>query len=114
MPGRQTALVVGPAGEEIWTDRFGRVMVQFDWDRLGEHNEKSSCWIRVSQLWAGNGGGYRFRSQGSTPQGTTPQFTTPQGSVPNRRGQGSAPGARNRSTTGLWTKDSTVSFRARA
>lgn len=61
----------------------------------------------VSQLWSGNGGGYRFRSQGSTPQGTTPQFTTPQGSVPNRRGQGSAPGARNRSTTGLWTKDST-------
>jgi type VI secretion system secreted protein VgrG len=55
MTGPQTALVVGPAGEEIWTDQegLGRVMVQFDWDRLGEHNEKSSCWIRVSQMWAG-------------------------------------------------------------
>jgi type VI secretion system secreted protein VgrG len=53
MTGSQTALVVGPPGEEIWTDDLGRVMVQFDWDRLGEHNEKSSCWIRVSQMWAG-------------------------------------------------------------
>ena len=54
MGGTQTALVVGPAGEEIWTDSLGRVMVQFDWDRLGQHNEKSSCWIRVSQVWAGS------------------------------------------------------------
>jgi len=53
MGGPQTALVVGPVGEEIWTDTFGRVMVQFDWDRLGERNEKSSCWVRVSQVWAG-------------------------------------------------------------
>jgi len=53
MGGAQTALVVGPAGEEIWTDEFGRVRVQFDWDRLGERNEKSSCWVRVSQVWAG-------------------------------------------------------------
>jgi len=53
MGGTQTALVVGPAGEEIWTDEFGRVRVQFDWDRLGERNEKSSCWVRVSQMWAG-------------------------------------------------------------
>jgi type VI secretion system secreted protein VgrG len=53
MKGPQTALVVGPAGEEIWTDKFGRVMVQFDWDRLGERNEKSSCWVRVAQAWAG-------------------------------------------------------------
>jgi len=53
MAGPQTALVVGPAGEEIWTDDLGRVMVQFDWDRLGQRNEKSSCWIRVSQAWAG-------------------------------------------------------------
>ena len=53
MEGPQTALVVGPAGEEIWTDRLGRVLVQFDWDRLGKHDEKSSCWIRVSQAWAG-------------------------------------------------------------
>ena len=56
----------------------------------------------ISQLQSGNGGGYRSR-----PQGSTPQFTTPQGSVPSWRGQGSAPGARNRNTTGLWTKDST-------
>ena len=53
MGGTQTALVVGPAGEEIWTDELGRVRVQFDWDRLGEHNEKSSCWVRVAQVWAG-------------------------------------------------------------
>jgi type VI secretion system secreted protein VgrG len=53
MPGPQTALVVGPAGKEIWTDSLGRVMVQFDWDRIGKRNEKSSCWIRVAQAWAG-------------------------------------------------------------
>jgi outer membrane protein OmpA-like peptidoglycan-associated protein len=53
MPGRQTALVVGPAGEEIWTDKFGRVMVQFDWDRVGQRNQKSSRWVRVSQAWSG-------------------------------------------------------------
>jgi len=53
MKGPQTALVVGPAGEEIWTDKLGRVMVQFDWDRLGIRNEKSSCWVRVAQAWAG-------------------------------------------------------------
>ena len=53
MNGPQTALVVGPAGEEIWTDKFGRVMVQFDWDRQGKRDEKSSCWVRVAQAWAG-------------------------------------------------------------
>ncbi len=53
MPGRQTALVVGPANEEIWTDKHGRVMVQLDWDRLGERNEKASCWIRLAQPWSG-------------------------------------------------------------
>jgi type VI secretion system secreted protein VgrG len=51
--GPQTAIVVGPAGEEIWTDRYGRVKVQFHWDRYGQRDENSSCWIRVSQLWAG-------------------------------------------------------------
>jgi type VI secretion system secreted protein VgrG len=51
--GPQTALVVGPGGEEIHTDKFGRVKVQFDWDRLGQHDEKSSCWVRVAQVWAG-------------------------------------------------------------
>lgn len=51
--GSQTAIVVGPKGEEIYTDEHGRVKVQFHWDREGEYNEKSSCWIRVSQGWAG-------------------------------------------------------------
>jgi type VI secretion system secreted protein VgrG len=51
--GPQTAIVVGKAGEEIWTDEYGRVMVQFHWDRVGEKNEKSSCWVRVAQVWAG-------------------------------------------------------------
>ena len=51
--GPQTAVVVGPAGEELFTDKYGRVMVQFFWDRLGKKNEKSSCWVRVSQPWAG-------------------------------------------------------------
>ena len=51
--GPQTAVVVGPAGEEIYTDEFGRIKVQFHWDRVGEKNENSSCWLRVSQQWAG-------------------------------------------------------------
>jgi type VI secretion system secreted protein VgrG len=51
--GPQTAIVVGPAADEIYTDKYGRVKVQFDWDRLGERNEKSSIWIRVAQVWAG-------------------------------------------------------------
>lgn len=55
--GVQTAIVVGPAGEEIYTDEFGRVKVQFHWDREGKKDEKSSCWIRVSQLWAGEAWG---------------------------------------------------------
>lgn len=55
--GTQTALVVGKKGEEIWTDKFGRVKVQFYWDRLGKKDENSSCWIRVSHPWAGKGWG---------------------------------------------------------
>jgi len=51
--GCQTAVVVGPSGEEIYTDKYGRVKVQFDWDREGRHNESSSCWIRVATHWAG-------------------------------------------------------------
>ncbi len=50
----QTAVVVGKSGEEIWTDKYGRVTVQFYWDREGKADEKSSCWIRVAQGWAGN------------------------------------------------------------
>ena len=51
--GPQTAIVVGPKGEEIYTDKHGRVKVQFHWDREGKADENSSCWIRVSQAWAG-------------------------------------------------------------
>lgn len=52
--GPQIAKVTGKAGEEIWTDSLGRVKIQFPWDRLGTNDEKSSCWVRVAQLWAGN------------------------------------------------------------
>jgi type VI secretion system secreted protein VgrG len=57
LPGYQTAVVVGKSGEEIWTDKYGRVKVQFPWDIRGEHDESSSCWIRVAQTWAGKGWG---------------------------------------------------------
>lgn len=52
--GPQTAVVVGPEGEEIHTDEYGRIKVQFHWDRYGRRDENSSCWIRVSQTWAGS------------------------------------------------------------
>jgi len=55
--GPQTAMVVGPAGDEIYTDQYGRVKVQFHWDRLGKKDENSSCWMRVSHPWAGKGWG---------------------------------------------------------
>jgi type VI secretion system secreted protein VgrG len=51
--GPQTAIVVGPKDEEIWTDEYGRVKVQFHWDRYGASDENSSCFVRVSQVWAG-------------------------------------------------------------
>ncbi|ATP49758.1 type VI secretion system tip protein VgrG [Pseudomonas putida] len=51
--GPQMAKVVGPPGEEIYCDEHGRVRVQFPWDRLGQDDEKSSCWVRVTQAWAG-------------------------------------------------------------
>ncbi len=51
--GVQTAIVVGPPGEEIYTDGYGRVKVQFHWDRVGENNELSSPWVRVASGWAG-------------------------------------------------------------
>jgi type VI secretion system secreted protein VgrG len=56
--GPQTAIVVGPAGEEIFTDKYGRIKLQFHWDRLGKKDYKSSCWVRVSQSWAGKGYGF--------------------------------------------------------
>lgn len=58
--GPQTAMVVGKAGEEIWTDQYGRVKVKFHWDRLSSGDEKSSCWIRVAQIWAGKNWGGMF------------------------------------------------------
>ncbi|PCR92885.1 type VI secretion system tip protein VgrG [Pseudomonas fluorescens] len=53
----QTAVVTGPEGEDIHCDRYGRVKVQFFWDREGRHNDKSSCWLRVASGWAGNAHG---------------------------------------------------------
>ena len=50
---KQTAHVTGPKGEEIYPDKYGRVKVQFHWDREGQYNEKTSCWVRASQEWAG-------------------------------------------------------------
>ncbi|CAE6781753.1 Type VI secretion system spike protein VgrG1a [Nitrospira defluvii] len=58
--GPQTAIVVGPKGEEIYTDKHGRVKVQFHWDREGNRDEKSSCWVRVAQVWAGTSWGAMF------------------------------------------------------
>ncbi len=58
--GPQTAIVVGASGEDIYTDKFGRVKVHFHWDRFGKRDENSSCWIRVSQNWGGKGWGGMF------------------------------------------------------
>lgn len=58
--GTQTAVVVGPSGEEIFTDKYGRVKVQFHWDREGKNDADSSCWVRVAQQWAGKRWGASF------------------------------------------------------
>ncbi|MBV6324937.1 type VI secretion system Vgr family protein [Duganella violaceipulchra] len=58
--GCETALVVGPSGEEIWTDKYGRIKVQFPWDRDGAKDDKSSTWMRVAQSVAGKGFGALF------------------------------------------------------
>ncbi len=58
--GPQTAVVVGKSGEEVWTDKYGRVKVQFHWDREGKNDEKSSCFVRVAQSWAGKRWGTMF------------------------------------------------------
>lgn len=58
--GPQTAIVTGKAGEEIWTDKYGRIKVRFHWDRSGRDDETSSCWIRVAQNWAGKKWGFQF------------------------------------------------------
>ncbi|TWC40140.1 type VI secretion system secreted protein VgrG [Pseudomonas sp. SJZ079] len=56
----QTAIVVGKAGEEIWTDEYGRIKLQFPWDRDGKNDESSSCWVRVVLPWSGKGFGMQF------------------------------------------------------
>ncbi len=58
MKGPQTAVVVGPAGEEIFTDKYSRVKVQFHWDRLGKKDENTTIFVRVSSVWAGAGWGF--------------------------------------------------------
>jgi type VI secretion system secreted protein VgrG len=58
--GSQTAVVVGSSGEEIWPDQYGRIKVQFHWDRLGKNDENSSCWIRCAQSSAGKTWGSMF------------------------------------------------------
>ncbi|MBV9671381.1 MAG: type VI secretion system tip protein VgrG, partial [Verrucomicrobia bacterium] len=58
--GTQSAYVVGPDGNEIFTDKYGRVKVQFHWDRTGKYDAESSCWIRVAQAWAGRRWGACF------------------------------------------------------
>lgn len=60
IPGMQTAMVTGPPGEEIFHDRFGRVKVQFHWDRRGHRDDRSSCWLRCLQGWGGGGRGMQF------------------------------------------------------
>jgi type VI secretion system secreted protein VgrG len=57
IPGLQTAVVVGPAGEEIYTDKYGRIRIQFHWDREGKKNETSTCWSRIMQPWTGKNWG---------------------------------------------------------
>jgi type VI secretion system secreted protein VgrG len=57
VPGIDTAIVVGPAGEEIHTDKYGRIKVHFHWDRRGKYDENSSCWLRVMTPWADSGFG---------------------------------------------------------
>lgn len=58
--GLQIARVVGPSQEEIYTDKYGRIKVQFIWDRLGKGDENSSCWLRVAQGWAGQTWGAQY------------------------------------------------------
>jgi len=58
--GVQTAVVVGPSGEEIYTDKYARIKVQFHWDRVGKNNESSSCWVRLAQTAASNAWGTQF------------------------------------------------------
>jgi len=91
MRGSQTARVVGPSGEEIHTDEYGRVKVQFNWDREGKFDDKSSCWIRVSQGSAGGQYGMMFllasvkRSSSISWRATRTSRSSPGGSTMQTR-----------------------------
>jgi type VI secretion system secreted protein VgrG len=58
LPGVQSAIVTGPQGEEVHCDEYGRIRLRFLWDRKGERDDRSSCWVRVAQPWAGKGRGF--------------------------------------------------------
>lgn len=60
IPGVLTATVVGPSSEEIHTDEYGRIKIQFPWDKENPHDDTSSCWVRVAQVWTGNKFGAQF------------------------------------------------------
>src|SRR3546814_1066670 len=66
--GVQTAIVTGPRGNEIYIDDYGRVKVQFHWDRQGTYDDKSSCWVRVAQGHAGAKWGSFMRSEEHTSE----------------------------------------------
>jgi len=84
--GIQTATVTGPQGEEIFCDKYGRVKVQFHWDREGKKDADSSCWLRVAQVWAGKGWGRIFLASHRP------------------RGRGCFRGRRSRPTTDHWQR----------
>ena len=82
--GCQIAAVVGPSGEEIYSDKYGRIKVQFHWDREGKNDASSSCWVRVASFWAGNNWGavhIPHRSGGNR------RFPRRRSGLPDRRGQ---------------------------
>ena len=70
--GTQTAVVVGPPGEEIFTDKYGRVKVQFHWDREGKNDADSSCWVRVAHDLGRQAVGRRSTSRGSARRSSSP------------------------------------------
>ncbi|MBW2108722.1 MAG: type VI secretion system tip protein VgrG, partial [Deltaproteobacteria bacterium] len=84
--GVQTAIVVGAKGEEIYTDKHGRVKVQFHWDRKGSKDEKSSCWIRVGQVWAGRQWGAMFIPPPYNPEKYKTKSTIKSNTTPDAQG----------------------------
>ena len=110
--GPQTAVVVGPAGEELFTDKYGRVKLQFFWDRKGKKDEKSSCWVRVSHPWAGkNFGAIHMPRIG---QEVVVDFLEGDPDQPLITGRGSTTPSRCRRGTCPRTRRKAASSRARA